>query len=178
MLDFLKVNYILPWIARRAVKRRSTPGQSIHYPESSSILVIFTMRGNDSVKKMRWLQEQFVRDGKNVTFIYLLLQEDYKPDVHLDKGMIRIEQKDLSFWGDILNEKAKKILNQDFDYLIHADLETNVYADIILSQNAAKCRIGRRFEGHDLFYEFMIDIGSNKRTQYLLEQIYFYTKAL
>jgi len=130
------------------------------------------------VKRMRALQAQFEKENKQVSFLYILMSEESKSDVHLDEGMIKFEKHDLSFWGEVLDAEVAKVLKKDFDYMIHADLETTIYSELLLSKSAAKCRIGKRFEGKDLFYDLMIDIGSKNQPQYLLEQIYHYTKAL
>jgi hypothetical protein len=92
--------------------------------------------------------------------------------------MERLEPTDFTMFGDITKPEVKELLQEEFDYMIHVDMEINIYSDLVMSKNRAKCRIGRYFESHENQYDMMIKVSNDKKVNYLLDQIYHYTKAL
>jgi hypothetical protein len=103
--------------------------------------------------------------------MYLLLKDDDKPDVHMDEGMERLEPTDFSLFGDILNKDVGELLNKEFDYMIHVDMESNIYSDLVMSKSKAKCRIGRYFDDHENQYDMMIKVSDDKKINFLMDQI-------
>ena len=57
-------------------------------------------------------------------------------------------------------------------------MESNIYTDLVMSKCKAKCRIGRFFDGHEDQYDMMVGIPDDKKINFLLDQLYLYTKAL
>lgn len=177
MIDFLK-KYSLPFGLKQSVKRNKTPRFSSSYRDAKSILFYFTSQGNQKIAVIKSIQNKMEKEGKEVKSLYLLLRDEDKPDVHLDDGMERLSPEDFSLFGEIQKQSVKKLLDQEFDYLIHADMESSIYSDLVMSKCKAKCRIGRHFEDHKDQYDMMISIPDDKRINFLLDQIYHYTKAL
>ncbi len=153
---------------------RMSPG----YAESKSVLLIFTSEGNQKIALVKGLQNKLEKEGKKVKCLYLLYREEDKPDVHMDDGMEKIEPEDFSLFGDILKPEVKTLLNEEFDYLIHADMMASIYTDLVVVKSKAVCRIGRYFEGHENQYDMMIKVNEPGKINHLLDQIYHYTKAL
>jgi uncharacterized protein YrzB (UPF0473 family) len=178
MIDYLKEHYSLPWLSRREARKSAGHRSSIHYWEAKNVLVLFTMQGNTRVNRMREFQKLFEADSKKIKFIYVLLHPEDLPDAHMDEGMVRVGKKDISLTGNVEDNKVKNLLRDEFDLLIHADLESNVYIDYLLSKIRAKNKVGRHIEGRERFYDLMIEIGSERKLDFLLEQIYKYTKVI
>lgn len=177
MIDFFK-KYSLPVGLKRAVKKNKIHRSSTSYDMAKSILLFFTSEGNQKIALVKGLQNKMEKEGKSVSCLYLLMRNEDKPDVHLDSGMERLEPTDFTLFGDITKPEVKELLQQEFDYMIHVDMETNIYSDLVMSKNRAKCRIGRYFESHENQYDMMIMVSDDKKVNYLLDQIYHYTKAL
>ncbi len=177
MIDFLK-RYCLPIGLKLSVKRNKILRFSSSYIDAKSILIYFTSQGNQKIALIKGIQNKMEKEGKKVKCIYLLLNDEDKPDVHLDEGMERLHPQDFSLFGEIHKQSVNKLLNEEFDYLIHADMVSNIYSDLIMSKCKAKCRIGRHFEGHKDQYDMMVGIPDGKKINFLLDQMYHYTKAL
>ncbi len=177
MIDFLK-KYSLPIGLKRSVKKNLSRRQSSRYNEAKTVLLFFTSEGNQKIALVKGLQNKMEKEGKKVTCLYLLMKDEDKPDVHMDEGMERLEPTDFSLFGDILKSEVKQLMDQEFDYMIHSDMESNIYSDLVMSKSKAKCRIGRYFDDHENQYDMMIKVADDKKINFLLDQIYHYTKAL
>ncbi len=177
MIDFVK-KYSLPIGLKNSIKKNKTKRYNIHYVDAQNILLFFTSEGNQKLAMVKSLQNKMEKDGKKVQCLYLLLDEVDKPDVHLDVGMDRLGPDHFSYLGKILKPDVREILSKEYDYLIHADMESNMYADLILAQSNAKCRVGKHFEEREKHYELMIGIPEEKKINFLLDQVYHYIKVI
>lgn len=177
MIDFLK-KYSLPIGLKKSVRKNVVHRHSISYAEATSILLFFTSEGNQKIALVKGLQNKMEKEGKTVSCIYLLLREEDKPDVHMDQGMERLTPQDFTIFGEIQKQEVKQLLKKDFDFMIHVDLEFNIYTDLVMSKAGAKCRIGKHIQGHDAHYDMMVGIPDAKKVNFLLDQLYHYTKAL
>lgn len=177
MIDFLR-KYSLPIGLKKSIKKNLARRQSSGYKEAKKVLLFFISEGNQKIALVKGLQNKLEKEGKEVSCLYLLMKEEDKPDVHMDDGMQRLEPIDFSFFGDILKPEVKKLLDEEFDYMIHADMGCNIYSDLVMSKSKAKCRIGRYFDDHKNQYDMMVKVAEDKKINYLLDQIYHYTKAL
>lgn len=177
MIDFLK-KYGLPIGLKKSIKKNVVRRQSPRYVDAKRILLFFTSEGNQKIALVKGLQNKMEKEGKKVKCLYLLLREEDKPDVHMDDGMVRLKPTDFSLFGEILKSPINKLLSEDFDFMIHADLEQTIYSDLVMTKSKAKCRIGKYFDDHEDQYDMMVGIPQEKKINYLLDQIYHYTKAL
>ncbi len=177
MVDFLK-KYSLPWVANRIAKKNSVKHFTTPYLQSRKILIVFTSNGNQKIALLKVLQSKMEKENKEVSFLYLLLRDEDRPDVHMDEGMVKLDKREVSLFGQLQNDDAGKLLDQAFDYIIHADLEWNIYTDLIIAKSKARCRIGRHFDEHDSFYDIMIKIRDGETLKYLIDQLYHYTQAI
>lgn len=177
MIDFVK-KYSLPIGLNRSIKKNKTKRYNIHYKDARNILLFFTSEGNQKLAMVKSLQNKMEKEGKKVRCLYLLLDDMDKPDVHLDVGMDRFSPEDFSYMGKIIKPNVREILNIEYDYLIHADMESNMYADLILAQSKARCRVGKHFKERERHYELMIGIPEDKKINFLLDQVYHYLKVI
>jgi hypothetical protein len=177
MIDFLK-KYCLPYGLKRAIKKNLARRVSSGYAEAKSVLLFFTSGGNQKIALLKGLQNKMEKEGKKVACMYLLLRDEDKPDVHMDDGMERLEPIDFSLFGEIEKPEVKKLLNEEFDYMIHADMDSSIYSDLVMAKSKAKCRIGKYFEGHENQYDMMVKVSDESKINHLIDQIYYYTKAL
>ena len=177
MIDFLK-KYSLPVGLKRSVKKITRKTQSTSYAQAKSILLFFTSEGNQKIALVKGLQNKMEKEGKSVSCMYLLMKDEDKPDVHMDDGMERLMPEDFTLFGDIEKPEVKQLLDQEFDYMIHVDMVSNIYSDLVMSKSKAKCRVGRYFEDHVNQYDMMVKVSDDKKINFLLDQIYYYTKAL
>ena len=96
----------------------------------------------------------------------------------MDQGMEKLVPDDFSLFGQIRKAPVSKLLSEEFDFMIHGDLECSIYSDLVMIKGKAKCKIGRYFEDHMNQYDMMVGIPDDKKINFLLDQIYHYTKAL
>ena len=178
MIDFLK-KYSLPIGLKRSIKNNiQKDHRSISYDDSDEVLLFFTSEGNQKFALIKGLQNKLKKEGKKVSCLYLLLHDDDKPDAHMDDGMLKIDPSDFSLFGQMLKPEVEEMLNKEFDFLIHLDMESNIYTDLVMTKSKAKCRIGRFFDEHINQYDMMIKVSDDKKMNYFVDQIYHYTKAL
>jgi len=177
MIDYLK-KYSLPFGLKKSTRANASRGPSLSFVEAKSILLFFTSEGNQKIALINNFKNKFEKEGKSVKCFYLIINDEDKPDVGLDDGMERLTTEDFTFFGKVESLSVKQLLNEDFDFMIHADMESNIYTDIILSNAKAKCRIGNYTEGRSNHYDMMVGIPDGKSTNFLLDQIYYYIKRL
>jgi len=176
-MDFLR-KYTLPIGLKRALKNHPSGGQSLRFDESKKVLLFFTSQGNQKIVLVKALQNKLEREGKEVACLYLVEKDEDKPDVHLDEGMERVTVNDFSYFGKIEKTEVFEILKTNYDFVLHLDMESNIHCDLIMAACKARCRIGRYFENHEALYEMMVKVENDKKINYLIDQIYHYTKVL
>ncbi len=176
-MDFLR-KYTLPFGLKKAIRNHRFGGQSPNYSNSQKFLLFFTSQGNQKIVLVKALQNKLEREGKEVHCLYLVVNEDDRPDVHLDGGMERLMQTDFSNFGKIEKQEVVDLLKTNYDFVLHLDLESNIHTDLVMATCIAKCRIGRYFENHESLYEMMVKVEDDKKINYLIDQIIHYTKIL
>lgn len=169
----------LPYVTRKSLKENRFTKGSVEYQLSEKILIFFTADGSEEqFKQMRRLQQNFQTDKKQVSFLYLLLKDEQQPNGALDDHMIKLNKKDIGFMGEIKDDRVLETLDQEYDFLIHADIEPNVYADFVLSKIKARCRIGQNDNTRERYYDFMIETEEHNNLELFLNQVYYYAKML
>jgi len=177
MIDYLK-KYSLPFGLKKTTKLSASRRPSLSYADANKILLFFSSEGNQKMALIRSYINKFKKDGKTVKCFYFVLKDEDKPDVGLDDGMEKLRVEEFAFFGKIESDKVKGLLNEDFDFMIHADVESNIYTDIIMAKAKSKCRVGNYFEDKESLYEMMISMPNEKTTSVLMGQIYHYIKRL
>lgn len=167
----------LPYVTNKALKNMGRQQESTQYHDAASVLIVFTADGADyQFQIMRKLREKFQNDDKGVSFLYLLHKPEDRPSVGLDDGMVALEKKDIGLFGEIKNEEASALVAKDYDFMISADLNPNIYTDLLIAKSQSKCKVGRYLETKDKFYDFMIRIDDGSNLEFYLDQVYHYTK--
>ena len=170
--------YTLPVGLSRTARHHKQINSSCGFDDSKSFLLFFTSEGNQKVALVKSFQNKLEREGKDVTCLYVVIEDADKPDVHLDEGMMRLTTHDYSLFGKITKPEVLEILRREYDFVIHLDMSCNIYTDIVMAMSKSRCRVGRHIEGHEQQYEMMIHVEEDKKITHLIDQIYQYTKAL
>lgn len=89
-----------------------------------------------------------------------------------------VTRKDFKLFGGIKSEEAINFIDQKFDFLFHLDLNGNIFIENMLARCNACCRVGRYEELKKDYYDFMIEVGSDKKIEKLCEEMLKYTKLL
>jgi hypothetical protein len=176
MTDFLK-KYTLPWFTKKILRNNKSVRKSTPYSAAKKVLILFTANGNQKFALVKNLQNKLEKDGIEVSFLYLLQRTDDRPDIHMDEGMVRMQKDNFTALGKLNDPQIKTLAEAEYDYLIHADLESNIYLDLLLAKSKARCRIGRYFTDDNPFYDLMIGISEDKKLNFFLEEVYRYTKS-
>ncbi|MGF1636800.1 MAG: hypothetical protein ACFCUU_06980 [Cyclobacteriaceae bacterium] len=163
---------------KRLIKRDKAERYNTPYNEARTFLVVFTAAGNEKIKLVRELEASLKKDNKDVTFLCIQLSEDGSPDVGLDDGMIILDQREINWLGELKNENVRRILQKDYDFLLHADPEHSLITDFILASTKSRCRVGPFEEGKHLIYDLMVKVESSSSSQFFLQQMIRYTKSL
>ncbi|MCC5932509.1 MAG: hypothetical protein JJU28_24910 [Cyclobacteriaceae bacterium] len=170
--------FFLSAAIRRLIKQNTAERYNTPYKEAASFLVLFTAAGNDKISEMRRFEKKLIADGKNVVFIYFLKSIEDSHDVGLDEGMVKYDIRDINFFGQLKNDSILKLLNKDFDFLLHVDKDQTLFTDIIIAKSKARCRVGNYVENKHFLYELMVKVDEKTNYDFFLEQMYRYTKSL
>lgn len=170
--------FFLSTAIRRLIKQNTAVRYNTPYQESTSFLVLFTAAGNDKISQMRSFEAKLKADGKDVAFIFFLGKDEDAHDVGIDEGMTKYTIKDVNYFGQLKNDELNKLLNKDFDFLLHVDKEQCLYTDLLMARSKARCRVGNFMENKHTIYDLMVKVKDNTRYDFFLEQMYRYTKSL
>ena len=142
------------------------------YKHARTIGIIFTVED----KQKHFYVKEFVRrlenDGKHIQVL------EYLPEKR-DNYEFKFEfftEKDFSFWGHLYSPNAIQFADAPFDFLFCLDAEPNPFVLHILARSRAKCRIGRHWEKHEQYLDFMIASAGN--VQALGDGFYRYVTML
>jgi len=166
---------LLRLINKRIVSRNKLERINPSFYNARTIAVIYTWEGDEKKEAI----DDFIRimdlAGKKV-FIACF----YRPQKNLKipKSNLIITRKDISTFGKLKTDELKKFVDKKFDYLYHLDIEDNAFIENILARSGACCRVGRYDGSKKDFYEFMIDVGSDKKIEKLCSEMVKYTKQL
>ncbi len=137
--------------------------------------LIYTWDGNSK----REVVEDFIKvmnvAGKEVhTACFYKSIKKLEP---LENDLI-ITRNDFKLFGGIRSNELMDFINQKFDFLFHLDIQGNIFIENILARSKACCRVGRFDERKKDYYDFMIDVGSDRKIEKLCSEMLKYTKLL
>ncbi|GEM_PF-3382360 len=179
-MEFIGVKSLsLPYAINRALRKSRNREGNVKYTVANSFLFLFTADGNPrKFEEVMLLKEKLQEDGKNVSILYLLLNEEHKPDGALDDHMVKFDKKDIGLFGNIKDEYVSEILSRNYDFVINVDLHPNIYCDYLMAKCKSNCKIGHYFADHDKFYDMMIQTADDTDEEFYLNQVYHYIKQL
>ncbi len=165
-LTFLRYN------TNNQLKKNKTAHASTPFTKVQSAGILFTVEDKSKHEIVKELLKRLQHEGKKV-FVLAFLPEKKE---NFEFLFNYFTQKDISFWGQLQSEDALKFVDMPLDNLYCLDESYNPMVLNILARCKAKCRIGKYAEGHESFFELMIE--SKQGIKGLMEESYRYTREL
>ncbi len=162
---------IIVYHTKNALKQNNTQRANTNYREAGNIGLVHTFSSQDDLQEVYNFYDQLESEGKKV---HVLVLKDKKQDINVPEFTL-INFQDISNLGKWTNDSVHVFSDKSFDYLFHIDLNSNQYADNILANSKAKCRVGNYSDSKGSFYELMIKPENNSIT-HLIQQINHYIK--
>lgn len=156
------------WIKKNKIARTT-----VSYPSSKSVGIIFSIEDRKKHEAIKKFIKTLEEDGKEVEVLGYLGDKKENHEFLFNF----FTPKDISFWGSYKSEEIHNFAKKSFDYLFHIDESPATVINGILALSQAKCRVGKFAEGHDKFYELMVDVKS-KDADSIIHEIYRYTSIL
>lgn len=168
------VNKFLQLNTKRHLRKNRSQRVTTDYKKASKIGIVFSTEGMDKHNAIKSLVKELKEEGKEVSVISYLPPKQQNHEFLFDI----ISANDISFWGTLKNEEARKFVMESFDYLLDLDTASNGIVENILAMSKAKCRVGIYREGKGPFFELMISPKNPDSVQDLIQDIHFYTKNI
>lgn len=163
----------LPWQIGRLVKKNRASRGNIAFSKARKIGIIFS---SESKKKFDLIQEfidELTNEKKDVTtLVYVGRRGDVPP-----AGLPYFTHKELTWFGEISNEKVLDFADKEFDYLFCFDLEPGLYIENVLAMSRAQCRIGH-YQGDEKNKYFELMINTKGSIEDLIRDMRHFTKSL
>ena len=126
--------------------------ESKSFRKAKYVGIIFMIEGLDKHKAVKQFIKDLEGEGKQVEVLTFLGKGKDNHEFLFDF----VSPGDVSFWGNITNERALGFAEKEFDYLLNFDTTRNDVIEHILARSKAKCRVGC-FVGENVeFFEFMV----------------------
>ncbi|MDN5200466.1 hypothetical protein QQ008_03815 [Fulvivirgaceae bacterium BMA10] len=157
------------------MRKNDASRKTVSYTEAKNIGILFTIENREKHEKVKSLIKTLKEDGKTVDVLCLLLPGKENYDFTFDY----FTPKDFSFFGQVTSELVASFNDKEFDYLIYLDIQPDIFAENILANCRAKCRIGKFVnEQKSPFYELMIKTQETQDLQLFINEVYHYLKVL
>lgn len=162
----------LSYRTNRFIKLNHDIRVSVPYDEAKHIGIIFSNDTPEKSKLAEELKSLLCKDDKQIK----VLAYDRNVQVkHLP--FESFSKKDISFWGNFINQSIDHFADISFDFLICLDNKPGDIIKNVLAKSKAKCRVGicDNFEVYGKLFELIIQssIESN-----LVDSVYSYTKKI
>ncbi len=148
----LIIRFQLPSLLKKSQVKR----QTVNYTDAFRIGVLVTLHDHEKQHTVDGFIDRLIADHKEVQ----VLCYDKRRARNKIFGYLQFTSKDISLWGKFNTEHVIDFINNDFDYLMHLDVESDEILDKILCLSRSKCRVGRDQEAHRAFYELMVKATS------------------
>lgn len=143
------------------------------YKQTQNIGIIFTYNGEKNRILINKFLNKIEQEGKKVQLLAYIPKIFKEETFDFPNFMI----KDMDFLRDFNNSLLSQFEQNVFDYLINADIQSNIVIENVLANSKSKCRVGRYQKNKHDFYELMIDYKGNNHEQFLV-QVYHYIKNI
>jgi len=157
-------------------RRRSQPRQTVMMPlpEAKNIGILFLEEEGHQQALNRFV-DRLVWDHKRVRAL------TWFEKFHSNPYQFKFDfftQKEISWLGNIKNEKVSQFIDFRFDYLFCVSRQVFLPFEYILMRSNARFRVGFFEEGKEHLFDLMIQPPSDAPLQALLEQMYEYTQKI
>jgi hypothetical protein len=142
------IRFQLPKLVKKQKVRRKT----VNYDKAHKVGILVTFHDHEKQHTVDEFIDHLVADKKEVQ----VLCYDKRRARNKIFGYLQFTDKNVSTFGKFKAEHVIDFINNDFDYLFHLDMESDVVLDKILCLCQAKCRIGNDIEDHRTHYELMV----------------------
>lgn len=163
----LIIRFQLPKLIKNSDVKRHT----VNYAHAYRIGILVTLTDHEKQHTVDNFIDRLVADNKEVQ----VLCYDKRRARNKIFGYLQFTNKDISMWGRFKTEHVIDFINNDFDYLMHLDTESDEILDKILCLSRSKCRIGNDLEPHRTFYELMMRANSLEE---MCDMILHYVKVV
>jgi hypothetical protein len=163
-------------IAKRLVARYKPNAQDKEFKSFADARTIGLIYDTEVVKskQITKMVHYFESMGKNVTTIGFVNEKEirnYLPNYKEEYFCL----VDLTFWKLPKEEKIKRFISTDFDYLINLDTVGQLQLQAISAQSVAKVRVGKHMDEFAYAHDFMIQSDASNAEE-LFEEIKNYIK--
>ncbi len=136
----------------KLIKKSDVSRQTVNYSQAFRIGILVTLTDHEKQHTVDSFIDRLVADHKEIQ----VLCYDKRRARNKIFGYLQFTNKDISLWGKFKTEHVIDFINNDFDYLMHLDTESDEILDKILCLSRSKCRVGCDNEAHRAFYELMV----------------------
>lgn len=155
----------------KLIKKSDVKRHTVNYAHAFRIGILVTLTDHEKQHTVDNFIDRLVSDNKEIQ----VLCYDKRRARNKIFGYLQFTNKDISIWGKFKTEHIIDFINNDFDYLMHLDLESDEILDKILCLSRSKCRIGIDLESHRDFYELMMRANSLEE---MCDMILHYVKVV
>lgn len=163
---------LLKYKTQSYLKSNTALRTSLPYRQARSIGLIFTVEDRQKHDEIKDFIKRLEMDGKQVKVMSFLPKDKDNFEFLFDF----FTYQDISFWGNITSESAKKFAEHPFDFLFYVDTKPNPMILNLVAQSKAKCRISKHWETTEPFFELMIECRDTNRS--LIDGMIRYTTKL
>lgn len=142
------------------VKKNKTHRESVTFAKAQSVGILFSVEDRAKHDVVKELIKKLEGEGKKVTVLAFLPEKKENFEFLFNYFTI----KDISFFGNLQSNDALNFSNTPFDFLYCLDELPNLMVLNILARCKAKCRIGKYADGHEAFFELMIESKNGVRS--------------
>ncbi len=156
------------------LKSNNAVRNSMNIASAKRISILYTLAGEAKEMEIRRFSEQLQQAGKTVEVICCIPEKTLVPA----QPWGHFSAEDFNFSGTLKSEMLERFLEEDFDMLLHFDLEHDSLTDYVNARSNAKMRIGRFFEGKEAFYELMFMLQDHEQPKQMTAIFYRYLQAI
>ncbi len=160
---------------KKAAREQSPVRKNISYAEAKYVGVLFMNETEEEYAAINKFIKKLISDGKKVRALtYFERTQSNGYDFQFDY----FAKEQISATGVITSDKVERFIESEFDYLFCLTRHSFLPFDYILLCSKAKFRIGMYLEEKPACFEFMIKPKPEDTLESLVNQLFFYMKAL
>ena len=153
----------------QAVQRNSAQNP---LQKGAQCLLLFTLEDSGKTQAVNFLRKALVNEGMSVDLV------GYAADLKKAEsgGYDLVSMDDFNWLGKEESAYVRDMLQKPYDFLFHADGDSDVFVQYIVAASRAKTKVGIHQQGNELFYDLMVcQSVAHRKT---LEDMFFYTQKM